>query len=556
MQRPWITVAEVLRLPTMKKCTLLAGVKGAETRKVSRINVVDTPDIARWMLGEELMMTTAYVMRENPLEIKDLIIELNNRNVSALGIKLGRFIHTLPEEVLEIADELEFPLFSLPMDCSFSEVTTEIMEVLSKSSLRSGHSPSGQFNYQDYVAGSFLEMMVMGKRINEILQHLKVLISADVAYLDLQKQTSYVTDENNIFYESIISKPLQELQRLFHVFPLDVAGEYFGLIIIDSPKEQEIPISWHSSINFSKTAIVLNLQREKAVRQVELRYKNSFLKDLMFDHIHREDYTMEEKMASFFGTSFLPPYTVMVIDRDNATPYEGKNKVPVSEPPVLAGLSTREDLYARIYRFLKTKFGRVHYTTIGGKMVILVSLYPDPEKNLSILENLIGEFKSGFLAESNCSLSVAIGCSIDDIFNVAQSYKQAKKCIEFVRSSNIEDALFVWTKMGIMRLLITASSNKSNKEEIRHFVEQYLGGLKNLDTSETIRHLETLEALSRHGWNLKSAAKDMHVHYNTVRYRLSAISDLVPFSLEDPEIRLQISIALKLYYLNKDLKIF
>jgi len=556
MQRPWITVAEVLRLPTMKKCTLLAGVKGAETRKVSRINVVDTPDIARWMLGEELMMTTAYVMRENPLEIKDLIIELNNRNVSALGIKLGRFIHTLPEEVLEIADELEFPLFSLPMDCSFSEVTTEIMEVLSKSSLRSGHSPSGQFNYQDYVAGSFLEMMVMGKGINEILQHLKVLISADVAYLDLQKQTSYVTDENNIFYESIISKPLQELQRLFHVFPLDVAGEYFGLIIIDSPKEQEIPISWHSSINFSKTAIVLNLQREKAVRQVELRYKNSFLKDLMFDHIHREDYTMEEKMASFFGTSFLPPYTVMVIDRDNATPYEGKNKVPVSEPPVLAGLSTREDLYARIYRFLKTKFGRVHYTAIGGKMVILVSLYPDPEKNLSILENLIGEFKSGFLAESNCSLSVAIGCSIDDIFNVAQSYKQAKKCIEFVRSSNIEDALFVWTKMGIMRLLITASSNKSNKEEIRHFVEQYLGGLKNLDTSETIRHLETLEALSRHGWNLKSAAKDMHVHYNTVRYRLSAISDLVPFSLEDPEIRLQISIALKLYYLNKDIKIF
>ena len=556
MQRPWITVAEVLRLPTMKKCTLLAGVKGAETRKVSRINVVDTPDIARWMLGEELMMTTAYVMRENPLEIKDLIIELNNRNVSALGIKLGRFIHTLPEEVLEIADELEFPLFSLPMDCSFSEVTTEIMEVLSKSSLRSGHSPSGQFNYQDYVAGSFLEMMVMGKGINEILQHLKVLISADVAYLDLQKQTSYVMDENNIFYESIISKPLQELQRLFHVFPLDVAGEYFGLIIIDSPKEQEIPISWHSSINFSKTAIVLNLQREKAVRQVELRYKNSFLKDLMFDHIHREDYTMEEKMASFFGTSFLPPYTVMVIDRDNATPYEGKNKVPVSEPPVLAGLSTREDLYARIYRFLKTKFGRVHYTAIGGKMVILVSLYPDPEKNLSILENLIGEFKSGFLAESNCSLSVAIGCSIDDIFNVAQSYKQAKKCIEFVRSSNIEDALFVWTKMGIMRLLITASSNKSNKEEIRHFVEQYLGGLKNLDTSETIRHLETLEALSRHGWNLKSAAKDMHVHYNTVRYRLSAISDLVPFSLEDPEIRLQISIALKLYYLNKDIKIF
>ncbi len=556
MQRPWMSVAEVLRLPSMEKCTLLAGAKGAETRRVSRINVVDTPDIARWMLGEELMMTTAYVMRENPLEIKDLIVELNNRNVSAMGIKLGRFINTLPEEVLEVADELEFPLFSLPMECSFSEVTIEVMGILSKSNMQLKQHPSGQFNYQDYVAGSFLEMMVMEKSINEILQHLKVLISAEVAYLDYQRQTTSVTDENSHFYESIISKPLQELQSMFHVFPLDVAGGYFGIIVIDSPKDQEIPISWFSSINFSKTAIVLNLQREKAVRQVELRYKNSFLKDLMFDHIHREDYTMEEKMASFFGTSFLPPYTVMVIDRDNIASYEEKNRASVTNPSVLAVLPVKEDLYSRIYRFLKINFDRVHYTAIGGKMVILLSLYPDPDKNLLKLEQMIGKFKSGFLAEHNCSLSVAIGCSVDDIFNVAQSYRQAKKCIEFLRSTNVKDALLVWAKMGIMRLLITASSNKSSKEEIRCFIEQYLGGLKNLDSSEAIRHLETLETLSRHGWNLKSAARDMHVHYNTIRYRLSTIADLLPFDLEDPEIRLEISIALKLYYLNKDLKFF
>jgi purine catabolism regulator len=175
-----ITVADLLKLPIMEKCTLVAGASGAERREVRRINVVDTPDIAHWMLGEEFLMTTAYVMRENPLEIKDLIIDLNNKNVSALGIKLGRFINRLPEEVLKIADDLEFPLISLPMDCSFSQVMIEVMNSLSKIRENADDTLLSDFNYQDYVAGSFLEMMVFGKGINQILQHLKTLINTEI----------------------------------------------------------------------------------------------------------------------------------------------------------------------------------------------------------------------------------------------------------------------------------------------------------------------------------------------------------------------------------------
>lgn len=555
MQEPSMTVAELISLPIMDKCDLLAGSRGIEKRRISRINIVDTPDIARWMLGEEFMMTTGYVMRENPLEIKDLIIELNNSNVSALGIKLGRFINALPEEVLLIADKLEFPILSLPMDCSFSEVMIAFMAVLSKNNFKPDEKPSMEVNYQDFIAGSFLEMMAGGKGINEILQHLKLLISAEVAYLDHRKKLTFVTDENNEFYESIISRPLGELQKLFHVFSLDAAGGTFGLIVINSPKDQGLPLSWHSSINFAKTAIVLHLQKEQAIKQVELRYKNSFFKDLIFDHIHREDQTMEQKMASFFGTSFLPPYAVMIVDRDNIASYEGKNK-SAGLDPVATISSIKEDLYTRIYRFLKVNFGRVHFSNIGGKMVVLVSLFPDSGKNLAKLEQLIGEFKSSYRVEHNCSLSVSIGCEVNDIFNVNQSYKQAKTCIEFVRSSGIADALFVWSKMGIMRLLISASNNKANKEEIKNFVDQYLGVFKQMDQADALRHLETLEALSKHGWNLKSAAKAMHVHFNTIRYRLKTIADLVPFDLDNPEVRLEIFIALKLFYLNKDLNLF
>ena len=550
-----ITVADLLRLPIMEKCALVAGASGAERREIRRINVVDTPDIANWMLGEEFLMTTAYVMRENPLEIKDLIIELNNKNVSALGIKLGRFINRLPEEVLKIADDLEFPLISLPMDCSFSQVMIEIMDSLSKGKKNTEDGLLNDFNYQDYVAGSFLEMMVLGKGINQILQHLKNLINTEVIYLHPQKKAIYVTDENSSFYEAVISKSIYDISNLFHVFHLDLTSESYGFIVLNIEKQKTIPLSWHSSINFSKAAIVLHLQKELAIKQTEIKYKNSFLKDMMFHHIHQDDDTIDEKMSIFLGASFFPPYAVMVVDKDNITSYEERKKTMT--PEFQKNLSSaREELYSQIYHFLKIHFGRIHYTSISGKMVALISLCPDYEDNISRLENLLCQFKSTWLKDSNSSISIAIGAPVTDILDVSNSYKQAKTCIDFIRSSGVQDALFIWTKLGIMRLLIATANNKANQEEIKDYIDQYLGGLKQLTPQECSRQLETLEVLLKHGWNLKSAAKDMHVHYNTIRYRLKTLSQLIPVDLDNPETRVEIHIALKLYQLNKILRVF
>ncbi|MFA0888166.1 MAG: PucR family transcriptional regulator [Synergistales bacterium] len=550
-----ITVADLLKLPIMEKCTLVAGASGAERREVRRINVVDTPDIAHWMLGEEFLMTTAYVMRENPLEIKDLIIDLNNKNVSALGIKLGRFINRLPEEVLKIADDLEFPLISLPMDCSFSQVMIEVMNSLSKIRENADDTLLSDFNYQDYVAGSFLEMMVFGKGINQILQHLKTLINTEIIYMHPQKKVIYVTDENTVFYENVISKSTNEISRLFHVFDLDLTSEKYGFIVLNIDKQKTIPLSWHSSINFSKAAIVLYLQKEAAVKQTELKYKNSFLKDLMFHHIHPDDDTIDEKMAIFLGASFFPPYAVMIVDKDNIASYEEKNKTRSSDSQRSA-TPAREELYSRIYNFLKIHFGRIHYTTISGKMAALVSLCPDYDENIHKLEDLLQQFKRSALNDLNSSISIAIGAPVTDILDVGNSYKQAKTCIDFTRSSGVQDTFFIWTKLGIMRLLIATANNKANQEEIKSFIDQYLGRLKDLPPQESSSQIETLDVLLKHGWNLKAAAKDMHLHYNTVRYRLKALSQLIPIDLENPEARVEIYIALKLYQLNKILRVF
>ncbi len=547
-----MSVSELLMLPIMEKCKLLAGANGIEKRMVRRINIVDTPDIAHWMLGEEFLMTTAFVVRENPLEIKSLIVELNNRNVSALGIKLGRFIKDLPEEVLKTADDLEFPLISLPMDCSFSQVTNEVLGVLTKSAHDDDSRILRELGYQDYIAGSFLEIMLQGKDINEILIHLRTLLNREIVFFDEKRRAFHAADANSSFYENVISGSPQEIRTEYDVLDLSLAEGNYGTLVINSPRQAVLPASWQSILKFAKAAIILHLKKERAFKQSELKYKDSFLKDLIFHHIHPDDDAIDEKVRAFFGASFRPPYFIMMADQDCAgTRHDGmKSRTANGE------FAAREDLYSGIYRYLKAHYGRIHYTIIGGKMIGLISAHPDSRNSILKLEKLLTQFKNNCLNNYNCTVSISLSGEFYELLQADYAYKQVRKCLDFTRSTDMRDAFFIWSRLGIMRLLITASNNKSCQEEIKNFINQYLGGILQLPQAQAQRMIETLEVFSDNGWNMKLAAESMHIHYNTIRYRMKAISELVPFDLNNQQIRVDIHIAIKLYHINKDLSSF
>ena len=102
----------------------------------------------------------------------------------------------------------------------------------------------------------------------------------------------------------------------------------------------------------------------------------------------------------------------------------------------------------------------------------------------------------------------------------------------------------------MIRLLLSAS----NKGEIRRFVDQYFEKFKPLNVSIVSEYMETLEILTKNGWNQKASAKELHIHYNTLRYRLQKISQICNYDIENPETRVELSVALKLYNINKNMK--
>ena len=67
-----VTVREVLTLPVLAGSTVVAGAEGLGSA-VSGVNVMEVPDIESFVKSGELMLTTAYPLRDHPEDLGDLV---------------------------------------------------------------------------------------------------------------------------------------------------------------------------------------------------------------------------------------------------------------------------------------------------------------------------------------------------------------------------------------------------------------------------------------------------------------------------------------------------
>src|SRR5450432_1422139 len=97
-----LKVRELLDLPSLAGSEVLAGIGGLDLL-VTRINVMEVPDILPWVKPHELLLTTGFPLRDadtgQPFEaaaLVELVEGLADRGVAALGVKAGRYLDALP----------------------------------------------------------------------------------------------------------------------------------------------------------------------------------------------------------------------------------------------------------------------------------------------------------------------------------------------------------------------------------------------------------------------------------------------------------------------------
>jgi hypothetical protein len=129
---------ELLSLPQMNQLKPAAGKDGLDN-VVHWVYVAECLDYQlqdfSWINGGELIFITGKSIGGNTDELMELVEELRRKKAAGLVINVGPYISSIPQQLIDVADESGFPLFELPWDAKLVNITQVICRKIISSEL-------------------------------------------------------------------------------------------------------------------------------------------------------------------------------------------------------------------------------------------------------------------------------------------------------------------------------------------------------------------------------------------------------------------------------------
>lgn len=121
----FVTCKSILTLPGLEKMKIVAGKSGLN-KVINWVHVIEVPEVVDWVKGGELLFITGVAIKDNTKALLKLVRDINDRNLSGLVINVGPYIKETPKEVIDLANDINFPIFELPFEVKLIDVTQTI----------------------------------------------------------------------------------------------------------------------------------------------------------------------------------------------------------------------------------------------------------------------------------------------------------------------------------------------------------------------------------------------------------------------------------------------
>ncbi|WP_010283671.1 helix-turn-helix domain-containing protein [Bacillus timonensis] len=140
---------------------------------------------------------------------------------------------------------------------------------------------------------------------------------------------------------------------------------------------------------------------------------------------------------------------------------------------------------------------------------------------------------------------IGVGESVESIELIEHSYQQASQIVNALPRIRHLGNVGYFPACGSWTLL--SSMVMFDERNVSAYTDLFLRKINELKNSKEIK--ETLEVYLKHNGQIKKTAEELYVHQNTLKYRIEKITDMTGFDLGDSEVRLSLSLALRLEHL-------
>lgn len=517
---------EFLQMESLEGAILLAGENGLD-KQVYRINVVENEHIVTWVEAGDMILTTGHPFRSHPEVLLDVIPELKKKGVCGLCIKGNEHRTLISKQIIEVANELDFPLIALPMYSVFSNITLDAMErILMKESVVFRKAQNQMDKLLDIISknGSIKETVVA---IESILQNPVTVIDKDGDYfLSSYGQRfilPFVDDEfteilQNQENNSMVEVHLGEKKVDAYIELLDNESSVHGLVVIFSIFH---PINQSDILTISHISKILSLEirNAEALKRIKAKYHDRFIQNWILGEFGNEVDICLAANADGYHLNVDGKYRIAMahFKRNGRYVYNMKDVNTISRHMKQLGMS-------------------VMFTIFDGTIVFIMEEKQEQEEKM--FEPVVERLKQIYGKKFVC-LCVS---SAYPPQKVPEAYDEVKKVLYISGKCSIFAEIVTRKQLGVFSLLALLP----DVPEIKEYKEKFLMPLKEYDAVHNTQLLETLRIYLETSCNAKETAEQMYTHYNTIPYRLERIKKLLQLNLDDINDRLQLLIAFKL----------
>ncbi|RLQ95512.1 PucR family transcriptional regulator [Falsibacillus albus] len=511
-----LTIDGILDRKHFESAEIIAGHNGT-SRIIKWVHVVEVTKIKNLLKGNELILSTGVAWKDRPATFLSMVNQLIECNAAGICLEIGTYMDVIPEDVIRLADEKQFPIIVFNQEVPFVEITQDLHTNLINQQYM-------MISELEHYSQSLNKQLLNISSYKDILKFLHEELGVQVIFSFKEQEPCFVPpvvksqqakwreareqkNEEPFKNEHLITSPIYLFDQ-----------EYAELTIYDpehSLNEFETLI-----LDRTSTALAHHLLRHLYVEEKKRVEESKWIDAWLAGERRKEDIFEYLSELDIQHNSHGAVVCIFKLDclRKN-------NEIDMT-------------YYKLQFRSFFQQQGFQAFITEKNNMMIFILLNKRSKKTwksrLSIVVNRMNEsdlIKRKNLARSTCG----IGKYVEDLEKVSQSFHCAEETIR-IQDKVSGCSSYFYEDLHLYRIIAKCRKHI----DLDEYISEYLSPVIKYDENYNGKLLETLKVYLSCNGSKKETAKKLYVVRQTLYHRLSKLEQLLGDDFMEPGKRLAI----------------